>query len=131
VHHEDAHRVGVLHGGVHHLLVRRILLAKAHVDHVGPVFGGVANGVGHVLVPLVAVGHRADGHEADAPGDTVDPNAVLAHGPDDSGDVCAVGRIGAHHVVVAVSALRLVRVVIAHDGTRVEVRVVVVLDLSL
>jgi hypothetical protein len=98
-HHDHALVVGVLHGLLQH--PRRERSAQAHVDDLGAVVGGVADGVGDA-------GHRAravaaqdlERHDLDVAGHAGDALAVVGRLRDRAGDVGAVAV-----VVVGVGSL--------------------------
>ena len=131
MHHEHALRVGVLHGLVDRGLLGGKALAEAHVDDLRAVVDRVADGVRDVLVALVTVGDGPDHHDLDVRRDAVDAALRAANAADDAGHVRAVARVGAHHVAVAVPALRRVRVVVAHERPRIVRRVEPVFRLRL
>ena len=125
VHQQHVFGGGVLVGSFHGGALGREFLAEAHVDNLRAVVHGVADGVGHVLVALVAVGHGPHRHDAHQVGrEAHHAQVVGAHRPDDARHVGAVHGVGSLDVVVAVVALREVVGVVLHDvGPRVEAQV--------
>ncbi len=126
---EDVMFGSIAHGAVHGRFLRGSALAETHIDNGGAVVNCINNGIGHVFVVLVAIGHGAHRHDAHVIGYTVDAGIIAASCADNACHMGAVFCIGALHVIVAVEAFVYIGVVVAYDMARVEAGIVVVMIL--
>src|SRR5690606_11979514 len=120
---------GKPHGVINNLLIFHECLAKTHVDHFCTVFYRIADRVGHILVTLIPIGHRAEDHNTYIVGHAFDTDIIVAHRADDTRHVGAVVSIRADHIGVAVVPFTAVLVIISHDMPRIEFLIEVVIDL--
>ncbi len=94
--------VGIFYGLINPFLLWREVFTKAHVDDPSAIVYRITDSQGNIFIMLIAIGYRPDHHDAHIIRHTIHTLAIVAHGADDTGYVCAMERRGGHYIRIAI-----------------------------